>query len=145
MWVPAEEPRGTPAATHVLDWSHVWDPILFNVPQMSEQSKGGGREWKKWKNLNKRISGGTQSTTSVLLHLCLSSSAPPSFFFHLIFLLLLSSDGNLICESGGAALWVRVDSVLITCPPPPSPSCRFSSTETSAKLLLSFSSLSNGR
>lgn len=48
---------------------------LFNVPQMSGQSEGGGREWKKWKNLNKRISGGTQSTTSVLLHLCLSSSA----------------------------------------------------------------------
>lgn len=50
-------------------------PTLFNVPQMSGQSEGGGREWKKWKNLNKRISGGTQSTTSVLLHLCLSSSA----------------------------------------------------------------------
>lgn len=67
--------RTNTLAAHVLDFSHVHDPALrLMLVRCADGGKVEGSS-ETCSNLNKRISGGTQSSTSVLLHLCLSSSA----------------------------------------------------------------------
>lgn len=67
--------RTNTLAAHVLDFSHVRDPALrLMLVRCADRGKVEGSS-ETCSNLNKRISRGTQSSTSVLLHLCLSSSA----------------------------------------------------------------------
>lgn len=67
--------RTNTLAAHVLDFSHVHDPALrLMLVRCADGGKVEGNS-ETCSNLNKRISGGTQSSTSVLLHLSLSSSA----------------------------------------------------------------------
>ena len=102
--------------------------VIYLRCQKRGRWRGESERSEMQNNLNKRISWGTQSTTSVLLHLLLLSSSALLIWFHFFsFSVSLSFHApcppppppprwkSIVWKSRGAAPRVRVDTVLITC------------------------------
>lgn len=102
--------------------------VIYLRCQRRGRLRGESERSEMQNNLNKRISGGTQSTTSVLLHLLSVSSSTLLIWFWFFFSLSLCLSmhriplcfpvESIVWKSRGAALWVRVETVLITCSTP---------------------------